>query len=96
MDGGNSKKSSHILISFSSGQYQSKSKSKSRKYVETTKKRRNNLQFCSFLVLYHANEGLEPEEENFNEADKGEAHAESKRPPNVSNESCGRHHLKAV
>ena len=32
--------------------------------------------------------------ENFNKADKGESHAESKHPANVCNQSCSCHHLK--
>ena len=52
------------------------------------------LLLLSVRPLYHANKWLEHEEENFDEADEGETHAESKHPPNVCNESCGRHHLK--
>ena len=45
--------------------------------------------FCSFLVPYDANKGLECKEENFDEADEGEAHTESKHPPDVCNEGRG-------
>ena len=54
-----------------------------------TRLKRHYEIICLFLVLYDANKGLECKEENFDEADEGEAHTESEHPTDVCNEGRG-------
>ena len=71
-------------------------KSKLSLFKSTQRKQTNSEAsiFCSFLVLYLADQHLRCKVEDLDKTDKRESHAESEHSSDVGDEGYGRHYLK--